>query len=122
MNIYVAHSSSLPFKTELYQPIRECHLNDTHRVVLPHEDSDELFYSKEYFQTACELVVAEVSEPSTGLGIELGWADLLDVPIVCIHREGTSPSGSIAAVSDTVREYSDADDVVRVLGEAIETV
>ncbi len=34
----------------------------------------------------CDLVVAEVSTPSLGVGYEIGWACALEKPILCLYR------------------------------------
>lgn len=110
MNIYIPHSNSFNFKDELYTPIRKSDLNSKYNIVLPHENSDRLFNSKEYLKE-CDLVLAEVSFPSTGLGIELGWANTLNIPIICIYKSGTKPSNSIKAVSKTFIEYIDINEI-----------
>ncbi|MDO8503514.1 MAG: hypothetical protein Q7S60_02385 [bacterium] len=63
----------------------------------------------------CNLILAEVSYPSTAQGIELGWANTYGVPIVVIYKKGTKPSDSIKAVSDTFIEYENSDDMVEKL-------
>lgn len=35
---------------------------------------------------ACDLVVAEVTTPSLGVGYELGWAAALKKPVLCLQR------------------------------------
>lgn len=120
MRIYVGHSSSMDFEEKIYKPIRDSELNKRHEVVLPHEDSDELFDSRSFFEEGCDLFVAEVSQASTGLGIEMGWADQLDVEILCVHSEEVEPSGSIRAVTDNVRTYSDRDELVEVIESFVE--
>lgn len=35
----------------------------------------------------CDLMIAEVSLPATGLGIELGWAKAFKVPILCMYLQ-----------------------------------
>jgi hypothetical protein len=35
---------------------------------------------------SCDLVIAEVTTPSLGVGYELGWATALGKPILCLHR------------------------------------
>ncbi len=112
MKIYVAHSRSFDFKKELYEPIRQSSLNDEHTFVLPHETSDEPFNSKEYLKNDADLLIAEVSEPATGLGIELGWADTYEVPIVCIYRKGSKVSGSLKVVSKNFVEYSNSKELI----------
>lgn len=111
MNIYVCHANSFDFKTELYEPLRASELNRSHTITLPHEKSGEPFHSKEYLGH-CDLVIAEVSYPSTGQGIELGWADGYGVPIICVYKQGAKPSGSLKVVSNIFLEYSDAPDMI----------
>jgi hypothetical protein len=118
MNIYVAHSTSFNFKEELYAPLRASELNSSHTIVLPHEESSAQFNSKEYLKT-CDAVIAEVSYPSTGEGIELGWANLYGVPIIAIYKEGTKPSGALKAVTDTLIEYADAADMIQHLSKCL---
>jgi 2'-deoxynucleoside 5'-phosphate N-hydrolase len=36
--------------------------------------------------SSCDLVVAEVTSPSLGVGYELGWAAALKKPVLCLHR------------------------------------
>ncbi|MGE0083591.1 MAG: nucleoside 2-deoxyribosyltransferase [Desulfococcaceae bacterium] len=45
---------------------------------------------------ACDLVVAEVSVPSLGVGYELGWAAALDKPVLCLYRP--SPDRPLSAM------------------------
>lgn len=114
MKIYVTHSSSFDFKNELYKPLRNSDLNDIHEVTLPHEDSSKQFNSKEYLKE-CDLVLAEVSYPSVGQGIELGWANLYKVPIVCFYKAGTKYSGALNVVSRDFIEYLDGIDLTEKL-------
>ncbi len=122
MNIYVAHSTSFDFQKELYGPIKSCSLNKEHVFIFPHDVSSESFHSKEFFQKDCDLVIAEVSYPSTGLGIELGWADMLHVPIVCIAEKGSSVSGALHSVTETFLEYSDTKELLEKIEATIKTL
>lgn len=110
LEIYVAHSNNFDYKTELYGPLRNSPLNFQHRFILPHE-TEEFIKSKEIIEKS-DLVVAEVSYPSTGEGIELGWANIFLIPILCVYREGTKPSGSLKAITNAVVSYSDPVDMV----------
>lgn len=121
MRIYVGHSSSMAFRDCLYDPIRGSRLDEEHEVALPHENSDKLFDSKEYLREECDLFVAEVSEASTGLGIELGWADLFDVPIVCIHREGEDFSSALTEVADEIVSYSEIEEIPFLVSDYLES-
>lgn len=120
MDIYVGHSSSMDYKNGFYRVLRKSKLDRGHDIVLPHEENDEPFDSKEYLREECDLFVAEVSEASTGLGIEIGWADLYDVPIICVHQEGTDVSRSLSVVSDNVASYKNNKDLIDQIEELIE--
>ncbi len=113
MKIYVSHSRELDFVNELYKPIRESELNDQHEFFLPHENDWSVNF-KEILKDL-DLVVAEVSFPSTGEGIELGWAEMMDVPIVCIYKEGAKISGSLKYICKTFISYADSKDLIQKL-------
>lgn len=121
MKIYVAHSRSFDFHKELYEPLKNSSLAREHTFVFPHEESAEPFSSKELFQNESDLVIAEVSYPATGLGIELGWADMLKVPVVCIYKKGAQISASLKVITRTFLEYSDASDLVAKVSQAIQS-
>lgn len=114
MKIYVTHSTSFDFKNELYEPIRRSGLSNKYAFALPHEKSGSQFNSKAFMKN-CDLIVAEVSYPSTGQGIELGWADIFGVPIVSFYRTGTKPSGAVKTVCNDQIEYKDPKDLVEKL-------
>lgn len=120
MLIYISHSRHYDYKNELYQPIRTSSLNDEHTFILPHEESDEPFSSKDLLESGeCHLMLAEVSFPSTGQGIELGWADAFHVPIVCIYKLDTKVPQSLYVVSNRFIEYLNADDMVEKVGKVL---
>ncbi len=121
MKIYVTHSTAFDFKNELYIPIRNSELNKKYEFTLPHEQSGAQFNSKEFLKE-CDLVIAEVSYPSTGQGIELGWASSNGVPVACIYKKGTKPSGALNAVSDNFLEYESTEDIMLKIGEGINKV
>ncbi len=59
-----------------------------------------------------DLVLAEVSYPSTGQRIELGWASAAQVPVVCVSKEGSKVSGSLQYVTHNFITYTDSEDLV----------
>ena len=119
MKIYVGHSTSYNFREELYAPIQDSVLVREHTVVLPHVDSDEQFSSKEFFANDCELFIAEVSYASTGLGIEIGWADTQGVPILFVHAAGSKPSGALSAVEGEVVTYASAEELISIIQNTV---
>jgi hypothetical protein len=82
-NIYLSHKKgALESK---YHLIEEALLPFCNSVYFPHagkvRNSIEVY--KEY---NTDLILAEVSEPATGQGIELGWANMLNIPIICLYK------------------------------------
>ena len=104
MKIYVSHASSYDFRNELYAPLKHA-LKDP-ELFLPHENSDSANKDTMEILVSCDIVIAEVSYPSTGQGIELGWANMLHKPIVCIYKSGTRPSSAIPLIATSMQAYT----------------
>lgn len=122
MNIYISHSTNIDYRALIYQPILNSSLYYEHNVVLPHKLSTEQYPTKEFLKHTCELVIADISYPSTGQGIELGWADIFKVPIACIYSSSTVYSNSLKSVSKLFYSYDQPSDVVRNIRNAIKIV
>lgn len=117
MKIYIAHPSDIDYVNVLYRPIRASMLNSQHEFFLPHEDGAEV--STRERMKGFDLMICDVSNPSTGAGIEMGWANMLNIPIWCIHKEETRPSSAIKFVAQKVVNYKDAEDLVTKLQQAL---
>lgn len=113
MNIYVSHSRSFDFQNELYLPIKNSELSKQHTFIFPYEESDEPCNTKDLFVSKdCDLVIAEVSYAATGQGIELGWADMMGIPIICIYKDGAEISQSLHAVSKKFLMYTSTENMI----------
>jgi len=110
MKIFVAHASSFDFKNKLYAPIRESVLNTEHEFFLPQETGDEEV-TLETIKNS-DALVCEVSIPSTGAGIEMGWAHASHIPILCIYEKGSQPQVSAEYVATEYVEYADSADMI----------
>jgi hypothetical protein len=118
MNIYLSHSSAYDYENDLYTPIKESDLATTHHFFLPHEPENiDVDAVDEFKQT--DILVAEVSLPSTGQGIELGQACMSNVPIICFYKTGSKTSNSLRFVTKKVIEYSDTKDLLKKLGNEV---
>lgn len=104
MKIYVGHSREFDFENELYQPLREMDLLNV-EFVFPH-DEDEQGNSMDMMKNY-DLMVAEVSYPSTGLGVELGWAEVLAVPTVLVYKKVCKVSESLKLEFQVFLDYND---------------
>jgi len=115
MNIYISHSRDFDFEKELYKPIRESSINNLYSFFLPHEnknDSDNVETLK-----SSDLIIAEVSYPSTGQGIEIGIASTLNIPIICVYKEGIKISGSLKYMTDKFITYINSQDLISKITE-----
>lgn len=114
MKIYVSHSGGFDYKNELYAPLKTSGLDA--EFIFPHENSSNSFNSKELFEKhLCDLVLAEVSLPATGQGIELGWADMFKIPILCVYKQNSKIAGSLKIITQDFIEYSDSTDLINKL-------
>ncbi len=118
MKIYVGHSTSFDFDKELYQPILNSELSEKHEFILPHASKSEGVNSKNLI-AGCDLFLAEVSRTSTGLGIELGWADAVSIPIKFLHKSGATVSGTLKFLSSEFIEYRNEEDLAETLAQHI---
>ena len=114
MRIYIAHSREFDFKNELYVPIRNDEELKELEFILPHEISDVSSNTRDFYKDI-DLLIAECSYPSIGLGIELGWAFDDNTPVYCIHKKGTKVSGSIYAITQNIFEYKDIDEMLEII-------
>ena len=112
MNIYVGHSSEIDYIKDLYKPIKDSKLVADHKFVYPHESGSEQFDSLAFFKSKCNLLIAEVSNASTGLGIEIGWADAHKIPVIYLHKKDTQVSTALSKVSDSFIEYYNGKDMI----------
>ncbi len=93
--IYIGHSRDERFnyQDELYAPFMSSLDEDI--VIVPHEKEAEAQINSQEILPACNLMIAEVSYPSTGLGMELACAAHAAVAVLCIYKIGYQPSSSV---------------------------
>ena len=113
MKIYVAHSRDFNYQNELYLPLKNDDIFKKHEFVFPH-DGDNSKHDRNFYKNI-DLVIAEVSYPSTGLGIELGFFYDDNKKIYCIHRNNKKISSSISMVTDKIYEYSNLDEMLDII-------
>jgi hypothetical protein len=111
MNIYVSHSSEQDYQSDLYAPIKASALYRAHHFFLPHEPENKDAPAAEVLKQA-DVIVAEVSYPSTGQGIELGLASVSGVRILCFYKSGAKPSSSLRFITNSLIEYHDTQDLL----------
>ena len=114
MKIFFAHSSAYDYINKFYAPLKKSpYLLDEHECIFP-MDKGALGKSKTEVQT-CNLLIAEVSLPSTGQGMEIGWADACGIPIITIAKEGSAPSGALIYVAQKTHFYTSPESLVKLV-------
>ena len=113
MKIYVAHSRDFDYQNDLYVPLKNSEIFKQHEFILPH-DGNNYKHERDFYKSI-DLVIAEVSYPSTGLGIELGFLYDDNKPIYCIHRSDKKISSSISVVASNINVYSNLDEMTEIV-------
>lgn len=111
MKIYLSHSGNYDYESKLYIPLRSSDIAREHQIFFPHDKENINTISKNVIAHS-ELLIAEVSYPSTGQGIELGWANDGNAQILCIYRAGSKTSSSLRFVATQFIEYDNTDDML----------
>lgn len=113
MKIYVSHSSKIDYQKDLYEPLRNSELAKVHEFLFPHERSLDLFPTRELFsKQGCDLVFAEVSFPSHGQGVELGWAYDDGIRIIMASKPDAKLSSVLPELCKEMLTYTDAADLI----------
>ena len=110
MIIQLWHLRDSDFSTELYNPIKNSSFFSEHQWIFPHDWI--VVNSRESLKTV-DLFIAEVSQPATGLGIELGYASSYGKNILCISKKGSKISSSLRYLTDDFIEYEDIEDMIQ---------
>lgn len=111
-NIYVCHSKSYDYKNILYNSIKNSELFYKNKVILPHDT--DMFKSSKDAIASSDLIIADISNPSTGMGIELGWADSFSKRIIYVCNDSTEISKSLLLLSKEYFLYKDCNDLIQV--------
>ncbi len=73
----------------------------------------------------CDLFIAECSYPSTGLGVEIGFAVSLNKPIIAVAHKDAKVSRLVQGVTHpkyTFKRYEDMIEIVNLVKERVETL
>ncbi|MDO8620493.1 MAG: hypothetical protein Q7R64_04055 [bacterium] len=114
MKIIITHASSFDYEKEFYEPLKKAVEGTGHELVFPHVWHEQNKSTKEFLKDA-GAVIGEVSYPSTGQGIEFGWADTMNIPILFVRKEGAKSSSGLRYLKGEYLDYADLDDLVRKL-------
>lgn len=116
--VYVSHSSNFDFTSELYQPLKLSNLVNKFDFILPHDGQPYQSGAKDLIKT-CAKVVAEISFPSTGSGIEIGWADAFEIPLIILHNNNVTPSRYYYDLAENVLSYGSVEEMITKLADVL---
>jgi nucleoside 2-deoxyribosyltransferase len=133
MNIYFACSitGGRDFESA-YQVITQALAEDRHEVPTAHLaesgvmaleaviDPSEVYSRDIAWIRGSDVLIAEVSAPSHGVGYEIGFALGLGKPVLALYEEGRKVSKMISGNPDpnlAVKAYESTDDAVKLIRE-----
>ncbi len=128
MNIYFSCSiTGGRAEEDVYQAIVQAMLDMGHEVPTAHLSSPEVMEMEKVVNPAeiferdmnwlreCDVVVAEVTSPSHGVGYEIAYALSLGKPVFCCHKAGRKVSMILTGNPDpnlTLRSYNSLEGAV----------
>lgn len=118
MLIQFWHSSSYDYQKELYIPIKESIIFKQNKIILPHDNEWEFVNSKDSLKKV-DIFFSEVSYPSIWLWIELWFANIYWVKIVCFYKKWIKVTGSLSVVCNDFFEYSNSNDMIEKINKYI---
>lgn len=119
MKIFVIHNAGYDYQNLLYQPLKElAKERPEYEFILPHDNAGKRICTKELIQSS-DVVLAEVSTSKTGIGIEIGWAEVASIPIFCIYQAGTKYSTSLTFVTKTFVSYEGKKELLEVVDKLL---
>jgi hypothetical protein len=84
MHIQVSHSRHYAFQEELYDPLKKAQFFSEHTWIFPHDGVD---VDSKVTLRSVDLLIAEVSSPTTGNAMEIGMASAYGKRILCIYKK-----------------------------------
>lgn len=83
-------------------------------------DPQEVFIRDIAWVTACDVLIAEVSTPSHGVGYEIAYALGIGKPVLCCYRDGAAVSKMLTGNRTpgfTILPYRSADEAIELVEE-----
>ena len=128
MNLYFACSITGGREFEpVYQEIVAALMADGHEIPTSHlvqsevMEQERILVPQDVYERDvnwiknCDVLIAEVSVPSHGVGYEIGYALTIQKPVLCIHKKERRVSKMITGNPDqalTIQEYSTVEEAI----------
>ena len=107
------------------------YLSNNHEVLTEHIGDDSIIASGEVERTdkairdrdiqwieECDVMVAETTNPSLGVGYELAYAEHIGKPVIILHRTNQSQLSAMIAGTDyfdSIYYYEEIEDAIGIL-------
>ena len=111
LDIYVTHSSKMDYKNKLYNPLLASKIAKENNLILPRLPQFSSLDTKDILINS-DLLIAEVTYPATGVGIEIGRAEVSGVKIVCLLKKGEKASRSVTRICEDIIEYDSEKEMI----------
>ena len=138
MNIYFSCSITGGRNDQgIYQKIVDFLIREGHEVPTAHlskldvmkdervVDALEVYNRDVNWVMQCDVLIAEVSTPSHGVGYEIALAVFQDKPVLCCYREGQTVSKMILGnkhTNLTTFAYSDEENLLKMMDEYLANI
>ena len=97
------------------------HLN-TDPVKHPQVTPREVYKTDKHHVSTSDLIISYVGLPSIGVGIEIGWAETLDIPVILLFEENERVSRLARGIPNLAAEirFRDFEHALALLGDILE--
>ena len=76
-------------------------------------DKEDIYNRDISWIKECDILIADVSIPSLGVGYEISYAEKLNKKIICIYEKDTNLSAMISGNNNLIKiEYNNIDDLI----------
>ncbi|MDD4188016.1 MAG: hypothetical protein PHX04_04570 [Bacilli bacterium] len=118
LKVYFIHSSKIDYNNLLYRPILASSVCIKHELMLPQSKNYQDKYIKDLIDKA-DIIIAEVSEPSFGLKLELRWALKSGKPVKYISLNNEVPKKLTKLVPEIEHTRNDKS-IINIIEDYIE--
>ena len=107
---------------EKYGEVLTKHIGDENLSAQGENISNEEIYERDTeWLKECDIVIADVTIPSLGVGYELAYAESLQKKVICCYEEDKIISGLISGNSNFLKiPYTDLNDLMIKIAEVME--
>lgn len=108
---------------ERYGEVLTKHVADPKLPVTGEKISEEEIYTRDTkWLDECDVVIAEITLPSLGVGYELAYAEARNKEVICMYEEGKLISGMIMGNKNLIKiPYSNVEELLEKLEETVST-